>query len=421
MTDNDWIKQLQSMMEHHEEPVPDDLWQDIEARLPEQQAPRRPLPAWLRYAAAAAVALAIIGAGGLLWHPSDSTETAMPEQPGLALTEEQDATEPIVEENVESKAASDKKSMRSSSSSSLAHHATSSALHQSADRPTEVPQSSSTSETSTTDEPVQTTDSDTTTAKPSAPHLPITTKDEPYYANATTKRTATPARQKRPVSVGFFAVNKFPDLKGNNSHDKYFGASDPGHPGNHPQDSIPQGGEDGATMQQGRWYAPLRASNNHATHHAPYSLGMSVSVPLTDRLALTSGLVYTRLKSDFSSGAGNREQTLHYLGVPLGATYSLWTWRFVNLYAIGGMQADFNIKATLKDPSLASDIKMTKDRVQFSGMLGPGLQFNVTRDFGIYVEPTARYYFNNGSNVENYFKDKPWTINLNAGLRLTLQ
>lgn len=148
---------------------------------------------------------------------------------------------------------------------------------------------------------------------------------------------------------------------------------------------------------------------------------MSVSVPLTDRLALTSGIVYTRLKSDFSSGAGNQEQILHYLGVPLGATYSLWTWRFVNLYAIGGMQADFNIKATLKDPTQASNIKMTKDRVQFSGMLGPGLQFNVTRDFGIYVEPTARYYFNNGSSIENYFKDKPWNINLNAGLRLTIE
>ena len=121
---------------------------------------------------------------------------------------------------------------------------------------------------------------------------------------------------------------------------------------------------------------------------------MSVSVPLTDRFAVTSGIVYTRLKSDFSSGKGNREQTLHYLGIPLGVTYSVWQWRFVNLYAIGGMQA---------------------------GMLGPGLQFNVTQDFGIYVEPTMRYYFNNGSDIENYFKDKPWNINLNAGLRLTLE
>ena len=418
MTDNDWIKQLQSMMERHKEPVPGDMWQDIEARLPERQAPKRVMPVWRRYAAAAAVALAVIGTGGLLWYSSDSTETAIPEQPGLALTEEDDATEPIVEDNVESKAASDKKSVQTSSSSPLAHHATSSARHQSADRPTEATQSSSTSETNTTDEPVQTADSDTTTAKPSAPHLPITTKDEPYYASATPNRAAAPARQKQPVSIGFFAVNKFPDLKGSNSYEKFFGSvSDPNLPTHYSNDSIPQGGDD----QQGRLFAPLKASSNHATHHAPYSLGLSVSVPLSYRLALTSGIVYTRLKSDFTSGKGTSEQTLQYLGIPLGATYSLWRWRFVNLYAIGGMQADFNIKATLKEPTRANDINITKDRVQFSGMLGPGLQFNVTRDFGIYVEPTARYYFNNGSDVENYFKDKPWNVNLNAGLRLTIE
>ena len=60
MTDSDWIKQLQSMMERHEEPVGDDLWQDIEARLPEHQASKRVTPVWRRYAAAAAVAAAVI-------------------------------------------------------------------------------------------------------------------------------------------------------------------------------------------------------------------------------------------------------------------------------------------------------------------------------------------------------------------------
>ena len=61
-----------------------------------------------------------------------------------------------------------------------------------------------------------------------------------------------------------------------------------------------------------------------------------------------------------------------------------------------------------------------KDRVQFSTMLGPGLQLNLNKDFGFYVEPTVRYYYNNGSAVLNYFKDQPWNINFNAGLRLTL-
>ena len=416
MTDNDWIKQLQSMMERHEEPVGDDLWQDIEAKLPQQ---RKALPLWLRYATAAAVVGAVIGVGSLLWRTSDPIDSTSPDQPTITQTVDEQHDVPVIEVDTPC----DEKPVQSRATSPLAHHAMPLAQHQSDVQQSEDIQASPSPDSSTTEEPVQTADRDTTTAQPSAPRQPITAKEEPHFATNTTPKRTAPSRQKQPISVGFYAVNKFPNLKGNEKYlDGYAGgAADPTLPGHDLNDSIPQGSGDDASMYPGRQYAPLKANNNHATHHAPYSLGMSVSVPLTDRLALTSGIVYTRLKSDFSSGKGDREQTLHYLGVPLGATYSLWTWRFVNLYAIGGMQADFNIKATLKEPVLASDINIDKDRVQFSGMLGPGLQFNVTRDFGIYVEPTMRYYFNNGSDIENYFKDKPWNINLNAGLRLTIE
>lgn len=415
MTDNDWIKQLQSMMERHEEPVGDDLWQDIEAKLPQR---RKALPLWLRYATAAAVVGAVIGVGSLLWQSSDPIDSTSPDQPTITQTVDVQHDVPVIEVDTPC----DEKPVQSRATSPLAHHAMPLAQHQSDVQQSEATQASPSPDTSTTEEPVQTADRDTTTAQPSAPRQPITAKEEPHFASATPNRAAAPSRQKQHFSVGFYAVNKFPNLKGNGHYpqDYYGWPPDPGQHYSHDNDSITHGGED-AAMQQGRRYAPLKANSNNATHHAPYSLGMSVSVPLTDRFAVTSGIVYTRLKSDFSSGKGNREQTLHYLGIPLGVTYSVWQWRFVNLYAIGGMQADFNIKATLKEPVLASDINIDKDRVQFSGMLGPGLQFNVTRDFGIYVEPTMRYYFNNGSDIENYFKDKPWNINLNAGLRLTLE
>ena len=406
MTDNDWIKQLQSMMERHEEPVDEKLWQDIEARLPEQ---RKAWPVWLRYAAAASVAGIVIGAASLLWHSSNPIDSSSPEQPNITQTAGERPDVPVIE--VKSK--SDDQSAQSRPTSPLAHQATALAQHQSDKRPTEATHPTSLAEPIKTEEPIQTADQDTTTAQPSVPRQPVTAKEEPYLATTAPNRSTAPSREKRPVSVGFYAVNRFPNLKGNNtSYSFYGGPTAP--PGAHPQDSIlNNGGGNGAKL-----YAPLKAKSNNVTHHAPYSLGMSVSVPLSNRFALISGLVYTRLKSDFSSG---REQTLHYLGVPFGATYSLWTWRFINLYAIGGMQADFNIKATLKEPTRAGDIIIDKDRVQFSGMLGPGLQFDLSKDFGIYVEPTLRYYFNNGSDVENYFKDKPWNINLNAGLRLTLE
>lgn len=413
MTDNDWIKQLQSMMERHEEPVPEDLWQDIKARLPEKQALRRTMPAWRRFAAAAAVALAVIGTGILMWHTSDSTHTTPAEQPSLALTEEDVATVPIVEDYFDANAAN-YKAAQSKPASTLAHRALSQPQHQSVAQPIEVTQTTPTSENSTTEEPVQTADRDTTTAEPSDPRLPITAKEEPYYASATPNRTAAPPRQRQPITLDLYASNGFNPEQFNRGS-KLFASAPPYILS---ADSIDHGPLHILKRE------PSQESFS-ARHHAPYSLGVSIRVPLTDLIALTSGLVYTRVKSDFTVGYSGHyeydEQILHYLGVPLGATYSLWHYKRFHVYAIGGMQADFNFKATLKKSTQINVEKIQKDRVQFSALAGPGLQFDISQNFGIYFEPTLRYYFNNGSDIENYFKDNPWNINLNAGLRLTLQ
>lgn len=397
MTDNDWIKQLRSTMEEHKETAPDGLWPDINRRLPQR---RKVMPSWLRYAAAAAVAGVIIGVGSLLWNPFDSIDTAVPERPAIAQAEEI-SPEAV---RVESMPQSDKRSIQSTPSSPVAHRPMAPIQRPSVPLPQEEEQPAPEPETNVDEAPAQTVSSDTTTARPRA----VTTQQEPYFANTPPTRPVAPTRQKQPVSVGLYASNQFLDLLGNSGADM---ASNP-HDHNSPVDSTQL--DNGSNHD--RRSAPRRESQEHAKHHAPYSLGVSVSIPLGGRLALTSGLVYTRLKSDFST----REQSLHYIGVPIGVTYSLWKWRFVNLYAIGGVQADFNFKATIKKSTEAMSRDTAKDRVQFSTMLGPGLQLNLNKDFGFYVEPTVRYYYNNGSAVLNYFKDQPWNINFNAGLRLTL-
>ena len=39
---------------------------------------------------------------------------------------------------------------------------------------------------------------------------------------------------------------------------------------------------------------------------------------------------------------------------------------------------------------------------------------------GLYAEPGVKYYFDNGSRVVNFFKDKPLNLNLQVGLRLNI-
>ena len=397
MTDNEWIKQLQSTMEGYEEPAPDGLWPDINRRLPRRQ---KVVSSWLRYAAAAAVAGVTIGAGILLWSPFDSIGTAAPEQPAIAQTEGINPEVALVETMPQS----DERSVQSSPSSTMAHRPMAPIQRQSHPLPQEEEQPTPEPETNVDESHAQTVSSDTTTAQPRT----VTTRQNPFLANTAPSRPVAPTRQKQPVSVGLYASNQFLDLLGNGGSDM---ASDSQNP-SLPVDST----QLEAVSNQGNRNVPRRVRQEHAKHHAPYSLGVSVSIPLSERLALTTGLVYTRLKSDFTT----REQSLHYIGVPIGVTYSLWKWRFLNLYAIGGVQADFNIKATIKNSTEAMSRDTAKDRIQFSTMLGPGLQLNLNKGFGIYVEPTVRYYYNNGSAVLNYFKDKPWNINFNAGLRLSL-
>ena len=165
---------------------------------------------------------------------------------------------------------------------------------------------------------------------------------------------------------------------------------------------------------------PLQRDCKETTkHNMPVSFGATVSYSLNDRLALTSGLVYTLATSSFehgtSSNASMDEQTLHYVGIPLTASYTVWSNNWLKTYVNAGGQADFNVSAKVETEGHTTDID--KDRVQLSVGAAAGVQLNVIKQMGVYVEPGVRYYFDNGSNVQTVFKEHPCNFSLQMGLR----
>lgn len=165
---------------------------------------------------------------------------------------------------------------------------------------------------------------------------------------------------------------------------------------------------------------PLQRDCKETTkHNMPVSFGATVSYALNDRLALTSGLVYTLATSSFehgtSSSASKDEQTLHYVGIPLTASYTIWSNSWLKTYVNAGVQADFNVSAKVETEGHTTDID--KDRVQLSVGAAAGVQLNVVKQMGVYVEPGVRYYFDNGSNVQTVFKEHPCNFSLQMGLR----
>lgn len=165
---------------------------------------------------------------------------------------------------------------------------------------------------------------------------------------------------------------------------------------------------------------PLQRDCKETTKHdMPVSFGATVSYALNDRLALTSGLVYTLATSSFEHGmpssASKDEQTLHYVGIPLTASYTIWSNSWLKTYVNAGGQADFNVLAKVETEGHTTDID--KDRVQLSVGAAAGVQLNVIKQVGVYVEPGMRYYFDNGSNVQTVFKEHPCNFSLQMGLR----
>ncbi len=158
-------------------------------------------------------------------------------------------------------------------------------------------------------------------------------------------------------------------------------------------------------------------------HHRPVSFGLTLSYPLTERLSLTTGLVYTKLSSDFTQVMNKmqirREQTLHYVGVPLGLSYRLWELKGFRAYVSAGALTYLNVATHVVTEGVTQE--MEKDRAQLSLNGSLGLQYDVIPQIGLYVEPGLSYYPDNRSHIQNFFKDKPVNLSLQVGLRVNIK
>lgn len=83
-------------------------------------------------------------------------------------------------------------------------------------------------------------------------------------------------------------------------------------------------------------------------HHFPVSVGLQVGVPLLPRLSLTTGVVYTQTSSDFTYQYGSGQmvvnQSLHYVGIPVGLSYEVWGISRLHTYVNVGGEGAVNVK-----------------------------------------------------------------------------
>lgn len=163
-------------------------------------------------------------------------------------------------------------------------------------------------------------------------------------------------------------------------------------------------------------------------HHLPLRFGLNVAFYLSPRLAVESGLSYTRLTSDHTEGSYHSYHTttqkIDYLGIPLKLKYQFLSLNRIALYASAGAMAEQCIsgKATTQyviqqKAQQTEKQNLTSRPLQLSAQAALGVEYHFIDRFSLFAEPGVGYYFNDRSSLETIYQKRPFNFNLNLGIR----
>ena len=162
-------------------------------------------------------------------------------------------------------------------------------------------------------------------------------------------------------------------------------------------------------------------------HKLPITLQIMFNHQLSKCLSIETGLSYTRLASTISTGSKNayikEQQRLHYLGIPFRLGWQWYRKSHLSLYSSAGMMLELPIKSAVDISHIVNGINTFQKETsldvpcQLSGSFGLGLQYDFTPHFGVYLEPSLQYFFNDGSSIKTYRTEHALQIALPLGIR----
>lgn len=173
-------------------------------------------------------------------------------------------------------------------------------------------------------------------------------------------------------------------------------------------------------------------SNTTVKHRQPVRAGVTVRYNFTKCWGIETGIVYSylssRMETTESQYKSTTEQKLHYIGIPVRASWSFLNREHVSLYlSAGGMLEKCIAGNATTDYILnGNSISSNKDNIsikplQWSVNASAGVQWNITGNIGIYAEPGISYHFDDRSNISTAYKEKPLNFNIEIGLRFSFE
>ena len=164
-------------------------------------------------------------------------------------------------------------------------------------------------------------------------------------------------------------------------------------------------------------------------HDKPITLSIAVNKNIGKRWSLETGLQYSYLKSYFILGTGSyrvdKEQKLHYLGVPFKLSYQFMKFKRLSTYGsvgtgilipiYGKTDADYIVG----DKSAYTTDWKLRLPIQWSVNTNIGIQYQFAPNLNLFIEPTMNWYIPNGSCIKNAWTERPFTLTVPFGIRFS--
>ena len=164
-------------------------------------------------------------------------------------------------------------------------------------------------------------------------------------------------------------------------------------------------------------------------HDKPITLGLAVNKNIGKHWSLETGLQYSYLKSYFTLGTGNyrvdKEQKLHYIGIPVKLSYQFMAYKKLSAYGSAGASIQIPLSGkTYADYVVGGKSGYTTDwktipSIQWAVNTNIGIQYQFAPKLTLFVEPTLNWYIPNGNEVKNTWTERPFTLTVPFGIRLS--
>lgn len=154
----------------------------------------------------------------------------------------------------------------------------------------------------------------------------------------------------------------------------------------------------------------IEETSTKGSYGIPVSFGAGVKVDLGSRWSIGTGVNYTLLSRQFygkytpigtdgsigNSTSSDIRNVQQYVGIPVNAFYDIISNDRINLYAYAGgtVEKCVSDKYSLLNTSIVH--KEEAPGMQLSANAGFGVEFMLGDHMGLYIDPSLRYYFDNG-------------------------